>query len=60
MKNGRREGHGKQKDPRGGCFVGSWINNLQSGFGVKSYKSGDRHEGSYSMGKRYGQFFHHY
>jgi hypothetical protein len=54
MKEGRREGHGKQKDPRGGCFVGSWVNNLQSGFGVKSYKSGDRHEGSYSMGKRYG------
>ena len=41
-------------DPKGGCFIGSWVQGLQSGFGSKSYKSGDRHEGNYHEGKRSG------
>lgn len=41
-------------DPKGGCFIGSWVQGLQSGFGSKSYKSGDRHEGNYYEGKRSG------
>ena len=51
---GKRHGEGFLLADNKMCYEGNWKDGLMSGYGVKTFPSGDRYEGSHEAGKRCG------
>lgn len=55
IENYQASGNGVYENiDNGYLYEGSWKKNLQHGFGIEQYSNGDRYEGNFIVGSKFG------